>query len=112
MENYGDWRGSPDKDVEGMLRQAGCNGKIGQRDSFDILNQRYYLYECNLNQSFDWKSWRIFALSLSEKRARQLPLVLDGDIDAANPHITKTSDNSEMITLAITVFLPSEGTDP
>ena len=64
VENYGDWRGSPDKDVEGMLRQAGCNGKIGQRDSFDILNQRYYLYECNLNQSFDWKSWRIFALSL------------------------------------------------
>ena len=71
-----------------MLRQAGCSGKIGQRDYFYIGNEKYYIYECNINPSFDWYSWRIALYSPSLNQGRLLPLVLGGDIDIANPHIT------------------------
>lgn len=44
FENYRDWTGSQDTVAEGALRQAGCLGKIGQRDYFYIGTEKYYLY--------------------------------------------------------------------
>jgi hypothetical protein len=43
-ENYQDWIGAPDSNVEKALRAVGCAGKIGQRDYFYIGSDKYYLY--------------------------------------------------------------------
>ena len=96
-----------DTQAEGLLRQAGCSGKIGQRDYFFVGVDRYYLYECNLNSDFDWKNWRLFLVSLSEMKARALPLVLGGDIDIANPHITLIDKVGSKLKFVVTAFLPS-----
>lgn len=87
-QNYADWSGYKDTTAEGVMRQIGCHGKIGQRDYFYLGNDKYYLYECNLNSEFDWHNWRIVLYSASLKTAKFLPLVLGGEIDLANPHIT------------------------
>lgn len=90
-ENYKDWLGLTDSVVEGALRQAGCGGKIGQRDYFYLNSEKYYIYECNLDSSFSWSSWRIALFSPTSKQAKLLGLVLGGDINIANPHISSIS---------------------
>lgn len=74
---------------------------------------KYYLYECNLNPDFDWKSWRIFILSLAEKKAKMVPFNLDGAADLANPHITILKTEGSLFRSAvITLFVPSEAITP
>ena len=70
------------------MRSYGCHGKIGQRDYFEFRSQKYYLYECNINPDFDWRDWRIYLYSPAEKKAIDLGINLNGDIDIANPHIS------------------------
>ena len=98
--------------AEGALRQAGCLGKIGQRDYFYIGSEKYYLYECNLNPNFDWESWRIALYSPSLKQAKIMGLALGNDADLANPHITLKKKNSNAYEFVLTFFLPGEGIKP
>ena len=75
---YSDWKGFSDSDVQKALQIAGCEGKIGQRDFFTIDKTDYYIYECNLYYQFDWKNWRIFMYSPSQRKAILLNLNLNG----------------------------------
>ena len=94
------------------MRSAGCEGKIGQRDLFEVQNKTFYIYECNLQYDFDWKNWRILMYSPLEKRALPLNLVLDNVIDIANPHISKVGEDGNSFEFLLTFFLPSEGIPP
>ena len=111
-EHYTDWKGFADVSVLQIMRTFGCEGKIGQRDFFEVENEKYYLYECNLNSEFDWKNWRIYLYSPKERKALPLNLVLDGVIDVANPHISKIYENGNSYKFLLTFFLPSEGIPP
>lgn len=42
--HYEDWVGYSDKTVESLFRYIGCQGKIGQRDDFEVAGMKFYLY--------------------------------------------------------------------
>lgn len=66
-ENYTDWQGLSDVKVENAIRKINIQGKIGQRDLFELNENgqinKYYFYEANLNKAFDWHNWRIVLYS-------------------------------------------------
>ena len=66
-EQYSGWSGSTDFKVQQAIARLGPYSKIGQRDMFtlseDGILKKYYLYEVNINPSFDWKDWRIVLYS-------------------------------------------------
>ena len=76
--------------------------------------KKYYLYEVNVNPSFDWKDWRIVLYSERDNVAARINFSFKGDEDVANPHISSfggsQSDGSYVFYL--TFFLPSEGVKP
>jgi hypothetical protein len=111
-ENYQDWSGAVDTNAEKSLRGVGCAGKIGQRDYFFVGGDKYYIYECNTNAAFDWKSWKIALYSPSLNQARMLGLKLGGDTDIANPHISLVVKDGNSYKFVATFFLPSEGVRP
>ena len=66
-QNYADWLGFTDRNVQQAISRVGVYSKIGQRDLFTLVENgqtnKYYLYEVNMNKVFDWKYWRIVLYS-------------------------------------------------
>ena len=115
-ENYGDWEGVKDSDVELAFQRIGFVGKIGQRDMF-ILNEngtyrRYYIYESNKNAQFSWENWRIILYSEDIRRAILIPLDFQGVVDFANPHISLLRVENGRHVFWISFFIPSEAIKP
>lgn len=106
---YYNWQGYFDNDANNAIEIARQvqGGKIGQRANINYHNQRYYLYEAQLNSNFDWKNWRLFLYSVAEKRAVQLSLNFNGVNDLANPSIAQYANST-----VVTVFIPGEAITP
>lgn len=117
-EKYSDWVGNADTKVENAIRKIGIQGKIGQRDGFQILESgslnQYYFYEANLNSAFDWRNWRIVLYSVKDDRAMTIPFSFNKVVDLANPHISQFSYNAvaKQYIFWISFFIPSEGVTP
>ena len=106
-EDYSDWKGVSDEAVETAIRRIGMRGKIGQRDLFVLEGQKYYLYEANLGEHFDWHNWRIVLYSEKDKRAVEVPLDVRGVKDFANPHISLLGREGQGYKFGVTFFIPS-----
>jgi hypothetical protein len=53
--------------VQKSIAKVQNYSKIGQRDIFTLaengVTNKYYIYEVNINTTFNWKDWRIFLYS-------------------------------------------------
>ena len=74
--------------------------------------KKYYLYEVNVNPSFDWKDWRIVLYSERDNVAARINFSFKGDEDVANPHISSfggsQSDGSYVFYLTFFLRLRKE----
>jgi hypothetical protein len=109
---YYNWQGYFDNDASNAIQIARHlgGGKIGQRSNLRYNNHNYYLYEAQLNSSFDWHNWRLFLYSPQEQRAVQLLLNIEEVIDFANPSaaLPDISIDKSFQSAIMTVFVPSE----
>lgn len=102
---YFNWQAFFDNDANNAIEIARSvqGGKIGQRANIRFRFRDYYLYEAQLNSTFDWHNWRLFLYSPFENRAVHVDLSIDGIVDFANPSITQYPN-----TTVVTMFVPSE----
>lgn len=91
LTNFTGWSGSPDTRASDLVSNAGGNGKIGDREVFEVGSQVYEVVEAQVNPvaGSDFGSWRLFLIDKTTGTIRELSPVLAGGAQSlGNPTVS------------------------
>ena len=117
LANFEDWSSSPDNLVNNLVTDAGGNGKIGDREIFEVGSQFYEVVEAQVNPASgnDYGSWRLFLVDRTTKVIQQLNPVLSGGAKSlGNPTVSFVTLPNGVPALVFTcfIFAANNGTTP
>jgi hypothetical protein len=117
LTNFNDWSSSGDSLDNDLVTDAGGNGKIGDRELFEVGSQVYEVVEAQVNPTSgnDYGSWRLFLIDRTTNAIRQLSPVLKGGARSlGNPTISFVTLPSGVPALVFTCFVfgANNGTTP
>jgi hypothetical protein len=112
LVGFTNWVATPDPAINAPLEARGVAGNIGDRDRFDWGGRSYLLQEAQL-RPHDWASWRLFLFDAQTMECRPVPVRTHrGSSSFANPTVTPVRDARGRELLAVTLFLPAQGSAP
>jgi hypothetical protein len=91
LRNFESWSSSTDTVVDGLVTNAGGNGKIGDREIFKVGSQVFELVEAQVDPASadDYGSWRLFLIDRTTSAIRQLnPVLAGGAQSLGNPTVS------------------------
>ena len=117
LTNFKNWSGAADNLVNNLVTNAGGNGKIGDREIFEVGAQVYEVLEAQVNpaSSNDYGSWRLFLVDRTTSAIQQLSPVLSGGARSlGNPTVSFVTLPNGVPALVFTCFIFSadNGTTP
>jgi len=100
-----------------LVANAGGNGKIGDRELFEVGSQVYEVVEAQVNPTSgnDYGSWRLFLIDRTTNAIRQLsPALKGGARSLGNPTVSFVTLPSGVPALVFTCFVfgANNGTTP
>ena len=117
LTNFNDWSSSGDSLDNDLVANAGGNGKIGDRELFEVGSQVYEVVEAQVNPTSgnDYGSWRLFLIDRTRNAIRQLsPALKGGARSLGNPTVSFVTLPSGVPALVFTCFVfgTNNGTTP
>ncbi|HYZ43084.1 MAG TPA: hypothetical protein VE687_21010, partial [Stellaceae bacterium] len=91
LTGFADWSDSPDTATDDLVSHAGGNGKIGDREIFEVGSQIYEIVEAQVDPASpkDFSSWRLFLVDKTTKAIEQLnPVLTGGARSLGNPTVS------------------------
>jgi hypothetical protein len=112
LTGFCDWTTMRERRIDDAVLTYGVRGNIGDRDSLVLGGESFTLVEGQYTKG-DFGSWRVFLYSPRSGTARALAIRTPGGSSAfANPAATVLRGPDGVPTLAVSLFLPSEGAAP
>ena len=112
LSGFKSWKAEPDTKINRELRSRGWRGNLGDRTRFEWRSEPYYLQEVQRRRG-DWKSWGVYLCDGDGMPLRALDLVTHAKAGAfCNPNARWFIDPEGSRKLAVTMFLPGEGSAP
>jgi hypothetical protein len=112
LTNFESWSGASDTQTNDLVNGAGGNGKIGDREVFEVGSTVYKLVEAQVNppKSGDaFGSWRLFLVDKTHGAVQMLnPQLSGGAQSLGNPTLTFVMLSNGMPALVFTCFVFSE----
>ena len=112
MFGFTNWVAAPDPAINAPLEARGVAGNIGDRDRFEWGGRGYLLQEAQM-RSRDWTSWRLYLFDAQTMELWPVEVRTHrGSRSFANPTVTPLHDGRGVELLAVTLFLPAQGSAP
>ena len=117
LANFENWSSSPDNLVNDLVTDAGGNGKVGDREIFEVGSEVYEVVEAQVNPASgnDYGAWRLFLVDRTTSAVRRLSPVLTGGAKSlGNPTVSFVTLPSGTPALVFTCFIfgANNGTTP
>ena len=117
LTNFKSWSSPSDATVNNLVTNAGGNGKIGDREMFEVGSQVFEVVEAQVNptSSGDYGSWRLFLVNKTTNTVQKLSPVLSGGAQAlGNPTVSFVTLPLGVPALVFTCFVfgTNNGTTP
>jgi hypothetical protein len=117
LTNFTSWSVSADSLVNDLVTNAGGNGKIGDREIFEVGSQVYEVVEAQVNPTSgnDYGSWRLFLIDRTGGTVQKLSPVLAGSAQSlGNPTVSFVALPTGTPALVFTCFVfgTNNGTTP
>jgi hypothetical protein len=117
LTDFKNWSSSADTVVNDLATNAGGNGKIGDREIFEVGSQVYEVVEAQVNQASanDYGSWRLFLINRTTSAIQQLsPQLRGGAQSLGNPTVSFVTLPNGAPALVFTCFIfgTNNGTTP
>ncbi len=112
LVGFTNWVAAPDPAINAPLEAHGVAGNIGDRDRFEWGGRGYLIQEAQMRPR-DWTSWRLFLFDAQTMELWPVPVRTHRSSRSfANPTVTPLHDGRGAEVLAVTLFLPAQGSAP
>lgn len=109
ITNFNSWSTQVEDSMNSQLQEFGLHGNFGDRDYIVIQGKGYNLQEAQSERD-NWSSWRNYLYDFSSQQFKLFNIHTHHDsVSFANPSISKLKSPSGKTSLAVTLFIPSEG---
>ena len=109
LTNFSSWSATPEDSMNSQLANFGLQGNFGGRDYVQIQGKSYNLQEAQGAKN-DWSLWKVYLYDYSTQQFSLFNIhTANGSHSFANPKITIVTTPAGKSALAITSFIPSEG---
>jgi len=91
LSNFQTWSDNTDTRINNLVTNAGGNGKIGDREFFEVGSTVYEVVEAQVNPSSsgDFGSWRLFLINRTATTIQKLsPVLVGGAVSLGNPTVS------------------------
>ena len=108
LTNFKTWSSASDTTVNNLVTSAGANGKIGDREIFQVGNQVFEVVEAQVNPTSgsDYASWRLFLVNKTANTVQKLSPVLAGGAQSlGNPTASFVTLPTGVPALVFTCFV-------
>ena len=117
VTDFNNWSSSADTMVNDLVTNAGGNGKIGDREIFEVGSQIYEVVEAQVHPASaqDYGSWRLFLINRTTSAIQQLsPALAGGAQSLGNPTVSFVNlpDGAPALVFTCFVFGANNGTTP
>jgi len=117
LTDFKNWSSAADTVVNSLVTNAGGNGKIGDREIFEVGSQVYEVVEAQVNPAStnDYGSWRLFLIDRTTSAIQQLsPQFMGGAQSLGNPTVSFVTlpDRSPALVFTCFIFGANNGTTP
>lgn len=112
LTGFEQWETRADDAVNEAFERLGVRGNLGDRDRFSYKGRTWYLQEAQMVKN-GWDTWRVHLCD--DKVLPIAPLTISthkGSRSFANPTVTAVQDRRGRPLLAVTLFVPSQGSAP
>jgi hypothetical protein len=106
--SFKDWSSSADSLINDLVTNAGGNGKIGDREIFEVGSQIYEVVEAQVNPASgnDYGSWRLFLIDRTTSALQELSPALEGGARSlGNPTVSFVTLPNGAPALVFTCFI-------
>lgn len=117
LTNFKNWSSAADTVVNNLVTNAGGNGKIGDREIFEVGSQVYEVVEAQVNPASanDYGSWRLFLIDRRTSAIQRLsPQLVGGAQSLGNPTVSFVTlpNGAPALVFTCFVFGANSGTTP
>ena len=108
LTNFKTWSSPSDTTVNNLVTNAGGNGKIGDREIFEVGSQVFEVVEAQVDPTSgsDYGSWRLFLINRTANTIQQLSPALAGGAQAlGNPTVSFVTLPTGVPALVFTCFV-------
>ena len=117
LANFNTWSSPSDTTINNLVTNAGGNGKIGDREVFEVGSQVFEVVEAQVSpkSSSDYGSWRLFLVNQTASTVQKLSPVLSGGAQSlGNPTVSFVALPTGRPALVFTCFVfgANNGTTP
>ena len=108
LTNFKNWSNSSDATINNLVTKAGGNGKIGDREIFEVGSEVYEVVEAQENPTSrnDYGSWRLYLIDKTKSLIQQLSPVLQGGAKSlGNPTVSFVTLPNSAPALVFTFFI-------
>ncbi len=117
LANFKTWSSPSDATVNNLVTNAGGNGKIGDREVFEVGSQVFEVVEAQVTptSSSDYGSWRLFLVNQTASTVQKLSPALSGGAQSlGNPTVSFVTLPTGRPALVFTCFVfgANNGTTP
>src|SRR5205823_5764645 len=91
LTNFKTWSSPSDTTINNLVTDAGGNGKIGDREVFEVGSQVFEIVEAQVGptSSSDYGSWRLFLVNQTAGTVQKLsPMLSGGAQSLGNPTVS------------------------
>src|SRR5271163_2332148 len=115
LTNFNNWSSSADTVINDLVTNAGGDGKIGDREIFEVGSQVYEVVEAQVHPASadDYGSWRLFLINRTTSAIQQLnPALAGGAQSLGNPTVSFVNlpDGAPALVFTCFVFGANNGT--
>ncbi len=117
LTDFKTWSSPSDMTINNLVTNAGGNGKIGDREVFEVGSQVFEVVEAQVSpaSSSDYGSWRLFLVNQTASTVQKLSPVLSGGAQSlGNPTVSFVTLPTGRPALVFTCFVfgANNGTTP
>ena len=117
LTNFDAWSDTTDTEINHLVTNAGGNGKIGDRELFEVGSTVYEVLEAQVNPTSgnDYGSWRLFLVNRTAETIEKLsPQLVGGAQSLGNPTVSfvTLSDGGPALIFTCVVFGQNRGSTP
>ncbi len=117
LANFKTWTSASDTTINNLVNNAGGNGKIGDREVFEVGSQVFEVVEAQVSPTSrsDYGSWRLFLVNQTASTVQKLSPVLSGGARSlGNPTVSFVALPTGRPALVFTCFVfdADNGTTP
>jgi hypothetical protein len=108
LTDFKNWSSPSDTTINNLVTNAGGNGKIGDREVFEVGSQVFEVVEAQVNPTSggDYGSWRLFLVNQTASTVQKLSPVLSGGAQSlGNPTVSFVTLPTGRPALVFTCFV-------